>query len=101
MRRDRADPAPVPGCGQAGNMTNRAVQTMKDKTELAETRSRRHAGSRRLRLVLVGGDPTPAGRRAGRHRRIEPADLAGRHTAYTRRILALWRGPVILVERDG
>jgi hypothetical protein len=39
MRRERADPAPVPGCGQAGNIANRAVQTMKDKTELAETRT--------------------------------------------------------------
>jgi hypothetical protein len=37
MRRERADPASAPGCGQAGNSANRAVQTMKDKTELAET----------------------------------------------------------------
>jgi hypothetical protein len=32
----------------------------------------------RRRLVLVGGNPTPAGRWTGRHRRTEPADLAGR-----------------------
>ncbi len=46
---------------------------------LAETRSRCRAGSRRLRrrLVLVGGDPAPAGCWTGRHRRPEPADLAG------------------------
>jgi hypothetical protein len=47
--------------------------------KLAETRSRCRAGSRRLRrrLVLVGGDPAPAGCWTGRHRRPEPADLAG------------------------
>jgi len=32
----------------------------------------------RRRLVLVGGNPTPAERWTGRHRRTEPADLAGR-----------------------
>jgi hypothetical protein len=66
--------------------------------EFAGPRSKCRAGPRRYAdgSSWSAGNPTPAGRWTGRHRRTEPADLAGDDMAHTRRIVALRETPVIL-----
>jgi hypothetical protein len=91
------DPDGVPCLAFHGQSSSRLMPGWMFPPELLAA-----AGVRMIGVDRPGyGDPTPAGRQADRHRRTEPADLAGRHTAYTRRILALRPGPVILVEREG